>query len=117
MRLEEKGPIQPVPVLAGPSQKAVEEILSWPAIISASHWDFYDPFRVDGADFYVSEAELGHIHLGGEVHLATTPELGVPLLQQRLASRFPYGGAYGNWVTFAIRTEADADHAIWLFPP
>lgn len=114
MKLEEEGPIKPAPLLAGPGQKTAEAIQSWPAIISATHWDLYNRSRVDGADFYVNEAELGHIHLDGEVHLATTKTLGLPLLQRGLASRFPYS-AYGDWVLFTIRTEADADYATWLF--
>ena len=61
------------------------------------------------------EAELGHIHLNGDVHLAATSELGVVLLQRGLASPLPYGKAYGDWVSFMIRTDVDADHAIWLF--
>ena len=115
MKLEEKGPFKPAPLLAGPGQKTVEAISSWPDIISATHWDLFNRSRVDGADFYVNKAELGHIHLNGEVHLAATNGLGVALLQQGLASPLPYGKAYGDWVSLMIRTDADADLAIWLF--
>lgn len=89
MKLDEKGPIKPAPLLAGPGQKTAEAIQSWPAIISATHWDLFNRSRVDGADFYVNDAELGHIHLNGEVHLAATEELGTALLQRGLASRCP----------------------------
>ncbi|RFP64973.1 hypothetical protein D0N36_11595 [Hymenobacter lapidiphilus] len=115
MKLAAKGPLQPPPVLSGPGQQTAEIIQSWPAIIAATHWDFYHRTRVDGADFYVGEAELGHIHLNGEVHLAATPALGLPLLKQHLASPLPYGQGPGDWVSFMIRTAADADHATWLF--
>ena len=115
MKLNEKGPIKPAPVLAGPGQKTAEAIQSWPSIISATHWDLFNRSRVDGADFYVDDAELGHIHLNGEVHLAATDGLGVALLQQKLVSPLPYGKAHGDWVSFMIRTDSDADHAIWLF--
>ena len=115
MKLDQKGPIKPAPVLAGPGQKTAEAIQSWPGIISATHWDLFNRSRVDGADFYVGEAELGHIHLSGEVHLAATNALGVTLLQRGLASPLPYGKGYGDWVSFMIRTDSDADHAIWLF--
>lgn len=115
MKLKEKGPFKPAPLLAGPGQKIVEAISSWPAIISATHWDLFNRSRVDGADFYVNEAELGHIHLNGEVHLAAANGLGVALLQKGLVSPLPYGKAYGDWVVLIIRTDADADHAIWLF--
>ena len=70
---------------------------------------------MDGADFYVGEAELGHIHLNGEVHLAALNGLGVALLQRGFVSPLPYGKAYGDWVSFMIRTDLDADHATWLF--
>lgn len=115
MKLEEKGPIKPAPVLAGPGQKTAEAIGSWPTIISATHWDLFNRTRVDGADFYAGDAELGHIHLNGEVHLAATNGLGVPLLERGLVSPLPYGKAYGDWVSFMIRTNSDADHATWLF--
>jgi hypothetical protein len=115
MKLNEKGPIQSAPVLAGPGQKTAEAIQSWPAIISATHWDLVNRSRVDGADFYLNDVELGHIHLNGEVHLAATNELGAILLQHGLASPLPYGKTYGDWVKCMIRTDADADHATWLF--
>lgn len=115
MKLTEKGPIQPAPVLAGPGQQTAAAIQAWPAIISATHWDLFNRSRVDGADFYVGDAELGHIHLNGEVHLATTSALGVPLLERGLARPFSFGNGYGDWVSFLIRTAADADHATWLF--
>lgn len=115
MKLDHKGPLKPPPVLAGPGRKTAEAIGSWPAIVSATHWDLFNRSRVDGADFYVDESELGHIHLNGEVHLAATNGLGVPLLEQGLVSPLPYGKVYGDWVSFMIRTDSDADQAIWLF--
>ncbi len=115
MKLTEKGPIKPAPSLAGPGQKTAETIQSWPTVISATHWDLFNRSRVDGADFYVDEAELGHIHLNGEVHLAAADGLGLALLQQGLVSSLPYGKARGDWVSFLIRTDSDAEHAIWLF--
>lgn len=115
MKLQDKGPLIPSPTLGNPAQKTAETIASWPAIIWATHWDLFDRSRVDGADFYVDEAELGHIHLNGEVHLAATCELGLPLVERGLVSPLPYGKTYGDWVSFQIRTNADADHATWLF--
>lgn len=115
MKLEEKGPIQPPPVLTGPGQQTAAAIQSWPAVIAATHWDLFNRTRVDGADFYVGEDELGHIHLNGEVHLAATHALGVALLEQGLASPLPYGQQRGDWVGFQIRTADDAAHATWLF--
>jgi hypothetical protein len=58
---------------------------------------------------------LGHIHLDGSVHLATTTELRMPLIENNLAQKFPFGGEYEGWVQFKISTETDAKQAIWLF--
>ena len=90
-------------------------IQQWKGIIAAAHWDLHDETRIDGADFYVGKEELGHIHLDGSVHLATVKELRVPLVNHKLAEKFPYGGTYDGWVLFNIKTEADAVQAIWLF--
>ena len=35
---------------------------------------------VDSADFYVGEQELSHLHLSGDVHLASSPALGQTLV-------------------------------------
>jgi len=115
MKLQDKGALRPAPTLVSPGQKTARTVASWPAIISATHWDLFDRSRVDGADFYVNEAELGHIHLNEDVHLAATSELGMPLIQHGLVSPLPFGKTYGDWVSFLIRTDADADHATWLF--
>lgn len=112
MRLADKGEIQPPPVLDGSSQRVSLEVQTWPGIIAATHWFLYDRSTVDGTDFYVGEEELGHIHLAGEVHLATTPALQKALVAAKLARVFRYAE---GWVEFDIESEADADHALWLF--
>lgn len=112
MTLEEKGPILPPPVLPGQAQKASATIQRWAGIISATHWDLYRRDRPDGADFYIGSEELGHIHLDGSVHLVTGNALCGLLLDAGLAKRFPYGS---GWVLFNIASEADAEHALWLF--
>src|SRR5258707_1086401 len=75
MRLETKGEIRPPPKLKGLAQSVSLEIKSWPGVIAATHWFLYDRTQVDGADFYVGEKELGHIHLDGELHLGVTAGL------------------------------------------
>lgn len=91
MKLQEKGPIKPVPVLAEPMEHVSKEIQNWKGIISATHWNLFDLEQVDGADFYVGEQELGHIHLDGSIHLATTKEL-----QTELAKKFLYAQGWGE---------------------
>jgi hypothetical protein len=67
---------------------------------------------VDGADFYMGEKELGHIHLDGWVHLATNKALAQVMLKNKLAEKFPYAQ---NWVMFSIAKKLDVKKAILLF--
>ena len=112
MTLEAKGPVQPVPVLTGYAEVVSRAVQSWPGVIAATHWHLYRPTEVNGADFYVGTEECGHIHLDGEVHLATSLDLRKSLLAHGLARSFPY---YASWIETSIRSEAEAKHAIWLF--
>lgn len=115
MTLEEKGIFLSPPTMTAYLQMVSNVIQKWENVISATHWDLYDSTKVDGADFYVGKNELGHIHLDGSVHLATTNDLRVPLLKNNLAKKFPYGGQYGGWVQSKITSERDVKQAIWLF--
>ena len=112
IQLAHKGPFRPAPALAGPEGRVAETIATWPGITAATHWHLSRPDEVNGADFYVGEQELGHIHLDGEVHLATNLEMRKSLVEAGLARPFPW---YKSWVEVSIRDEADADHAIRLF--
>jgi hypothetical protein len=86
-----KGPIAPPPTFKGIMAEVAETVSKWPGVISTAHWDLYDSSRIDGIDFYVGEDELGHIHLDGSIHLATSPSLGKSLIAEGLARQFPYG--------------------------
>ena len=112
MRLETKGAIRPPPKLKGPAQFVSIKIQSWPGVIAATHWYLHDRTRVDGADFYVGEKELGHIHLDGELHLNLTTGLSRRLIECGRASAFPWAE---NWVQATISTRQDAHNALWLF--
>ncbi len=117
MKLAEKGPLAPVPTLAAVLEPVSQAIQGWPGVIAAAHWDLFRVGEVvDGADFYVGEAELGHFHLDGEAHLATSPALGQALIAGGFARPLRWGGAaYKGWTEFSVRTAADAAHATWLF--
>jgi Family of unknown function (DUF5519) len=117
MKLSDKGPLAPVPTLAAVLEPVSQAIQGWPGIIAAAHWDLYRVGEVvDGADFYVGGDELGHIHLSGDVHLASSPALGQALVAGGLARPMRFGGVqYGGWTEFRIRTAADAAQAAWLF--
>ena len=43
MKLADKGPIKPPPVLKGPAQLVSLEIQSWPDIVAATHWFLAGP--------------------------------------------------------------------------
>ena len=112
MKLEEKGPIIKPPILEGPSQKVSVEVQSWTDVVSATHWTIGDSTKPNGADFYVLESELGHIHLDGEIHLSLTKPLRRALIAAGLADPFPWGE---NWVQFQIIDQESVRHAEWLF--
>ena len=112
MRLESKGEIKPPPKLKGLAQSVSMEIQSWPQIIVATHWFLYDRTQVDGADFYVGEKELGHIHLDGELHLGVTVGLRRQLIEAGLAEALPWAE---DWVQAPISSSRDARTAVWLF--
>lgn len=117
MMLSEKGPLAPVPTLAAMLEPTSQAVQSWPGVIAAAHWDLFRVGQVvDGADFYVGMAELGHIHLSGDVHLASSPALGQALVASGWARPLRFGGAqYVGWTEFHVRTAADAAHATRLF--
>ena len=112
MTLEEKGPIMPPPRLREFPQQVSEEIQGWKDITAATHWNLYNRSEPDGADFYVGREELGHIHLNGEVHLATGKELAAALIKNKVGKKFRYGN---EWVTTSIDSTKDVTHALWLF--
>ncbi len=112
MKLKDKGPIVKPPILKGVAEKVSVEIQSWPEIISATHWTIGDSTKVNGADFYVGENELGHIHLDGELHLYLTKELRQKLIAAGLAEPFRWGD---EWVQFQITDELSRHQAEWLF--
>ena len=111
-QLRNEGELRPAPALAGPAQTVSVAVQSWAGVKSFTHWQLGDPTTVDGAEFHIPEGELGHIHLGGEVHLALTEQLRALLVKLGLAEPFRYHRA---WVQAPIRSTAEADHATWLF--
>ncbi len=114
MSLRQKGPIATLPTLDLPQQNTVAAVAKWDGIVAATHWHLHHKGEIDGADFYLGNFELGHIHLDGWVHLATNRCLRDPLVEAGFAQSFSYSG-YEHWVRFAIKTDLDAKHATWLF--
>ncbi len=112
MKLEEKGRIVPPPVLSKYLEIVSKEIQQWPGIISATHWEIHNRNKPNGADFYVGELELGHIHLDGSLHVPSTNEFYHALIKAGLAQKFPYAE---DWIQFHISDIKTAEHATWLF--
>ena len=85
-----KGPVAPPPLLPGDLQAVVDAVAAWPEVQATMHWHFSDQSRVDGVDFYVGDDELGHLHLDGSMHLATTAALQADLIGESVGVPFPY---------------------------
>ena len=102
---------QPPPALEEPLRTVADAVAGWPGIITTVHWDLFDSTRVDGIDFYLGDRELGHIHLDGELHLATSPTLGKVMIGEGVARPFRY---QRGWVYERIRS-IGAHAAIALF--
>ena len=86
--------------------------MPWKNIISATHWEIWNNNKPNGADFYVDELELWHIHLDDMLHIPSTKEIASTLIKMGFAQKFPYAE---NWIQYKIANEQSANHAIWLF--
>jgi hypothetical protein len=106
-----KGPIAPPPALTGKLKAVADAVAAWPEVEATIHWRFDQPNRVDGIDFYVGSDELGHIHLDGSIHLATTPRLGAELVAEGLGRPFVWAR---GWTTASIH-RLGVDGSVALF--
>ena len=107
----DKGPLSPPPVLAEPMRTVADAVAGWSGVVATTHWYLYRRSQVDGIDFYVGEHELGHIHLDGSIHLATSPTLGRAMVAEGRARPFRY---VHGWVEQEIRV-IGTDAAVALF--
>lgn len=88
-----KGPLAPPPRLDGDLQAVVDAVAAWSEVEASVHWHLNDHRRVDGVDFYVGPEELGHLHLDGSIHLATSPQLMAALVAEERGR--PFRWAHG----------------------
>ena len=109
---ERKGSFVPRPRIDGTAESVASTLGSWPGVQARTHWQLGDETIVDGADFYVGEKELGHIHLYAEAHIAVPKSLRDALLEAGLAERFQWSPAF---VVKKIRDAKAAREAEWLF--
>ena len=111
MTRADKGPIAPPPVLAEPMRAVAEAVGGWSGVVATTHWHLHRRSPADGIDFYLGEQELGHIHLDGSIHLATSPTLGRALIAEGRAR--PFRHVHG-WTEEEIQN-IGADAAVALF--
>lgn len=112
MKLAEKGRYAPPPSLPKHAQAVSEALASWPEVHARSHWLLGDESVVDGADFYVGQEEIGHLHLDGEAHVAVSAAVREALIAAGRAKPFRWSREF---VTFQVGTEADVEAALALF--
>jgi len=112
MKLSEKGRFEPPPTLPKLAQKVLDAVSSWPDVHARAHWFLGDEEQIDGADFYVGEDEVGHIHLDGEAHVMFSRSVADAIVDAKAAKRLPWA-AIGTVV--AIKSTKDVGRALWLF--
>lgn len=112
MRLSEKGRFEERPALEGPAEKVAAAVEAWDGVHARTHWELGDERIVDGADFYVGESELGHIHLYREAHIAVPKAVGAALIESGFAEPFEWSRAF---VVKSIDSARDAREAEWIF--
>ncbi len=112
MKLAEKGRYAPPPQLEPAAQRVSTTLASWPGVHARTHWLLGDEQVVDGADFYLGEEELGHLHLESTAHVMHALPVANALIKAGLGKRFAWNREV---VVFQIRTQKDVAHALWLF--
>ena len=112
MKLAEKGRYAPPPHLPVHAQAVSQALAKWPGVHARTHWLLGDENEIDGADFYLGERELGHIHLHGEAHIAVPAAVRKALIASGLAKPFHFNPGF---VVYRIATAADVAPAKALF--
>ena len=112
MKLVEKGRFVPPPQLKMAPQRVSEALAAWEGMHARTHWYLGDEQVVDGADFYVGEHEVGHIHLYSEAHIMLPLAVAEAVIKAGLARPFRWMRAC---IVFQIDRVADVEHALWLF--
>ena len=112
MKLAAKGRYAPPPPLPTRAQSVSEALARWPEVHARTHWLLGDEREVDGADFYVGDDEIGHLHLDGEAHIAVSKGLREALIEAGAAKPFRWSASF---VVFRVRSAADVAHALRLF--
>lgn len=112
MKLAAKGRYAPPPVLPKHAQAVSEALAAWPDVHARTHWLLGDEREVDGADFYLDQDELGHLHLDGDAHVALSKRLRNASIGKGIAAPFAWNEAF---VVRPIRRARDVAVATFLF--
>ncbi len=112
MKLAEKGHFAPPPPLPAHAQRVSEALASWPNVHARTHWLLGNETEIDGADFYLGDDEIGHLHLNGDAHVAVSKRVREALVTAGLAKPFQWSRAF---VVFPVRRASDVGHAKFLF--
>jgi hypothetical protein len=112
MKLSEKGHFAVRPSLEGPAELVALHVEQWAGVHARTHWQLADETTVDGADFYVGERELGHLHLYPEAHIAMPRALRDAVIAAKLARPFRWSESF---VVHRVKTPAEGRATEWLF--
>lgn len=82
------------------------EVSAWPHVTVAPH-------QFAAREFRFRNAEIGHVHLWGDVDIPFPPAVHDVLLAEGRAQRHRWLPDSG-WVTYRIHNHSDLAHALWL---
>jgi hypothetical protein len=89
-----------------PLERLEETVASWPHISVHSH-------RFGGREFRLANAEVGHMHVGGNVDIPFPRSIRDALLTEGLAEEHRWVPNSG-WITFRVRNNKDLPQGVWL---
>jgi len=87
-------------------KKLEDQVSTWPHV--SVH-----PHRFGGREFRFGNAEVGHMHNGGQVEVPFPRSFRDELLAQGLAEEHRWVPDSG-WITFRVHSEDEVKHALWL---
>lgn len=92
--------------MASAAGRIKDEVSLWPGI--SVH-----PHRFAAQEYRFGKAEVGHVHLWGDVDIPFPRPVHDFLLERHLAEQHRWVPDSG-WITFRMRGDIDAEHAVWL---
>ncbi|HEV2135257.1 MAG TPA: luciferase family protein [Terracidiphilus sp.] len=88
------------------AKKLEAEVVGWPHVSVAPH-------QFAAREFRFQKAQIGHVHLWGDVDIPFPRAVHDVLLAEGCAQRHRWLPDSG-WITFHLREDADVARAIWL---